>query len=253
MARKISGGLSGGPNLGAINVDSQAVVTAVQDQNITISPLGTGSIIFTSNALLNSQNDLRFADSDSSNWVAFQAPASVPSNVTWTLPSETGTNGQVFTATGSGVIAWSTPQVSITDNTVDSNLYNLAFTTASSGLATGLTVSSTKLRFRPSTGNLTVSGQIDSAGAVLQNGFTKSYTESSATRDSNGFITAYTANGISYTNIVYELVVGAGADFGATYRRPISYTETDTVTLASRSVTITYDDASGRVASVATV
>jgi len=41
---------------------------------------------FTGDITLNAQSDVRFADSDSSNWVAFQAPATVSSNVTWTLP-----------------------------------------------------------------------------------------------------------------------------------------------------------------------
>lgn len=41
----------------------------------------------TADLTVNAQSDLRFADSDSSNWVAFQAPATVSSNVTWSLPS----------------------------------------------------------------------------------------------------------------------------------------------------------------------
>jgi microcystin-dependent protein len=55
---------------------------------------------------LNGQGDLRFADSDSSNWVAFQAPATVASNVTWTLPDADGTTGQVLSTDGSGVLSW---------------------------------------------------------------------------------------------------------------------------------------------------
>jgi hypothetical protein len=55
---------------------------------------------------LNGQGDLRFADSDSSNWVAFQAPATVASNVTWTLPDADGTSGQVLSTNGSGTLSW---------------------------------------------------------------------------------------------------------------------------------------------------
>jgi len=57
---------------------------------------------------LNAQGDLRFADSDSSNWVAFQAPATVASNVTWTLPNADGTANQVLATNGSGTLAWAT-------------------------------------------------------------------------------------------------------------------------------------------------
>jgi len=58
------------------------------------------------NLSLNAQGDLRFFDSDSSNYVAFQAPATVSSNVTWTLPSADGTSGQALTTNGSGTLSW---------------------------------------------------------------------------------------------------------------------------------------------------
>lgn len=57
---------------------------------------------------LNAQGDLRFADADSSNWVAFQAPATVTSNVTWTLPAVDGTTGQVLSTNGGGALSWVT-------------------------------------------------------------------------------------------------------------------------------------------------
>jgi hypothetical protein len=58
------------------------------------------------NMQLNAQNDLRFADADSTNWVAFQAPATVAANVTWTLPATDGTTGQVLATNGSGTLSW---------------------------------------------------------------------------------------------------------------------------------------------------
>jgi hypothetical protein len=61
-----------------------------------------------SNLQIGSQGDLRFGDSDNSNWVAFQAPATVPSNVTWTLPSTDGTNGQLLQTNGSGTLSFVT-------------------------------------------------------------------------------------------------------------------------------------------------
>jgi hypothetical protein len=62
----------------------------------------------TGNVTLNAQSDLRFADSDSSNWVAFEAPATIASNITWTLPSADGTTGQVLSTDGSGTLSWAT-------------------------------------------------------------------------------------------------------------------------------------------------
>jgi hypothetical protein len=61
-----------------------------------------------SNLTINAQGDLRFGDSDSSNWVAFQGPATIASNVTWTLPSTDGTSGQFLSTDGSGTLSWAT-------------------------------------------------------------------------------------------------------------------------------------------------
>ena len=62
---------------------------------------------FTGNITLNAQSDVRFADSDSSNWVAFQAPATVASNVTWTLPSADATvSGHALVSDGAGTLSW---------------------------------------------------------------------------------------------------------------------------------------------------
>ena len=74
---------------------------------------GFNAKTFSSNVTLNAQSDLRFADSDSSNWVAFQAPATVASNVTWTLPAADGTSGQTLQTNGSGTLSWSTPSASV--------------------------------------------------------------------------------------------------------------------------------------------
>lgn len=67
------------------------------------------TLTLTGDVTLNAQSDLRFADSDSSNWVAFQSPATVASNVTWTLPDADGSNGQLLGTNGSGTLSWQTP------------------------------------------------------------------------------------------------------------------------------------------------
>jgi hypothetical protein len=68
----------------------------------------------TGDLTMNAQTDLRFADADSSNWVAFQAPATIASNVTWTLPSADGSNGQMLTTNGAGVLSFTTPTAGVT-------------------------------------------------------------------------------------------------------------------------------------------
>lgn len=62
----------------------------------------------TGNVTLDAQSNLRFADGDSSNWVALQAPATIASNITWTLPSADGSANQVLRTNGSGTLSWAT-------------------------------------------------------------------------------------------------------------------------------------------------
>ena len=57
---------------------------------------------FTGDVTLNAQADVRFADADSSNYVALQSPATVSSNVTFTLPAADGTANQALKTDASG-------------------------------------------------------------------------------------------------------------------------------------------------------
>jgi hypothetical protein len=160
MARKISGGASGEASVGGVQVSPSAVIAAAPNQDITLSPNGTASLVLTNNAILNAQSDLRFGDADSSNWVAFQGPTTVASNVTWTLPSADGSSNQALSTNGSGTLSWVTPNITLSDNTSDSGTNYLAFVTATSGTTSSARVSSTGLTFQPSTSTLTVDGPL---------------------------------------------------------------------------------------------
>jgi len=72
------------------------------------SSSGTEQMIFDANGLtLQAQNDLRFADADSSNHVGFQAPATISSNQIWTLPAEdAAVSGYALVSNASGVLSW---------------------------------------------------------------------------------------------------------------------------------------------------
>jgi len=54
------------------------------------------------------QAELRFYDSDSSNYVGFKSPATVTANKMWILPSADGTSGQVLSTNGSATLSWAT-------------------------------------------------------------------------------------------------------------------------------------------------
>jgi len=102
----IDTGASPNPLLKLRNAANSAWITI---GDVTVANLGLAALsgaTFTGDVTLNAQSDLRFADSDSSNWVALQAPATVASNVTWTLPSADGTASQALSTNGSGTLSW---------------------------------------------------------------------------------------------------------------------------------------------------
>jgi len=113
MARKITGGLVGSSTLlGTIQISPDAALATAGNQDITLSPGGTGQVLATANIQINAQNDLRFADADSSNWVAIQSPTTVGTNYTITLPAAVPTaSTQVLAASDTaGTLTWQTPK-----------------------------------------------------------------------------------------------------------------------------------------------
>jgi hypothetical protein len=97
----------------------------------------TAAQTFGADVTLNAQSDLRFADSDSSNWVAFQAPATVSSNVTWTLPAADGTSNQALVTNGSGTLSFATAGSSLTGVTDSASPFETSLGTGAGGSSTG--------------------------------------------------------------------------------------------------------------------
>lgn len=170
MARKISGGLVGDPSLvQSIQISPEARMTTADGIDLMIQPGGSASVVMENNVLMSDQFDLRFGDADSSNWVAFQGPATVSSNVTWTLPSADGTNLQALTTNGSGTLSWQTTSVSLADNTTDSATNYVTFTNATTDTTiTAIRRSSSKLTFQPSTGTLTCTALTESSSIAYK-------------------------------------------------------------------------------------
>jgi hypothetical protein len=84
-----------------------AVTNAASAQTTANAALPKAGGTMTGDITLNAQSDLRFADADSSNWLAFQAPATVTSNVTWTLPAtDAAVSGYALKSNGAGQLSW---------------------------------------------------------------------------------------------------------------------------------------------------
>ena len=154
MARKVHAGVVGGSGLGGLSaVDT--TLTAAEDSNITVDPTGTGVFEVAGPQQISTANDLRFADVDSSNYVAFKSPNVVGSNVTWTLPDADATvANQSLVSDGAGTLSFVTTGAQITDDTTDSSPEYLIFGTATSGTLLNVSTSSSKLTYTPSSGEI---------------------------------------------------------------------------------------------------
>jgi hypothetical protein len=85
-----------------------ASVKAAYDLAVAALPKAGG--VLTGDVTLDNQFDLRFreATANGTNYVGFQAPATVASDVLWTLPAADGTAAQVLSTNGSGTLSWAT-------------------------------------------------------------------------------------------------------------------------------------------------
>ena len=88
--------------------DSTTGIFKTGTNQLGLTFAGTEKIILDQNGItLQAQSDLRFADSDSSNFIALQAPATVSSNVTLTLPAtDSPVSGYALISDGSGQLSW---------------------------------------------------------------------------------------------------------------------------------------------------
>lgn len=216
-------------------LQTNAAGTAAEWTNgLSISTLtASGSVSFTggvtastSPVVLQGQNALQFADADSSNYVAFKCPATVTSNVTWTLPAADGSSNQVLTTNGTGTLSWASPGgggdvVAANNNafTGANTFYNTTGQTFSSTSATdgliikgnGTGTSSWRLTVQPA--SLTAARTItlpNISGTVITNSDTATVTNtmlvnSSATINGTavslgGSATVNTANAATFNN-----------------------------------------------------
>jgi hypothetical protein len=107
-----------GTATGSFGFNANRISGGFPDRPITIADANTG--VFNNVDLWLTNNDnttrtLRFYEAfntagafpSGANYVAFRAPTSINSNVTWTLPSADGTANQVLKTDGSGNLTWS--------------------------------------------------------------------------------------------------------------------------------------------------
>ena len=112
----------GADDISLATIDHSANTVNWLDSTVSITGLSTtatGTVLTLSdsantttvNLILDNQKEIRFRETtaNGTNYVALKAPASLSADLTFTLPATDGTNGQVLTTNGSGVLSFATP------------------------------------------------------------------------------------------------------------------------------------------------
>lgn len=163
-----------------IGEDDQTKIDFETADTINFYAANTKQLALTDGALnILAQGDLRLEDSSGGEYVALQAPSSLSSSYTLTLPADDGTSSQILSTDGSGVLSWaSVSTAGLTDGSVTTaKLADDAVTSAKLAHALDVTTSL-------GIGGGSTNGVSISQGAIaLKNGGTQSkidfYCESS--------------------------------------------------------------------------
>ena len=139
--------------LGEVTVDTTNDTLRVHDGS-TAGGFQSAKLTGTQDITLNNQADLRFGDSDGSHYVALQAPGTVSSNVTFTLPAADGSSGQAMVTDASGNLSFAAAGATISADTSTDTDFLLYFAATTSGALTAVKQDS-GLIYNPSTGLLT--------------------------------------------------------------------------------------------------
>jgi len=179
----------GADDISLATIDHTANTVNWLDSTVSITGLtttATGTVLTLSdsantttvNLIIDNQKEVRFRETtaNGTNYIGLKAPASVSADLTFTLPATDGTNGQVLSTNGSGVLSFTTVSA---DGTVDwdTTVKTSGFTaTANKGYFCNTTSSAftVTLPSSPSAGDEIVI--VDYAGTFATNNLTISAT-----------------------------------------------------------------------------
>ena len=153
MPRRISTGVTGRNILGSYFSLNNTLRTLVPDEDINLSPDGTGETVINSNLRIDGTSSLIFDDNSEDNQISIQSPE-LATDYTLTLPTNTGSAGDVLTVDGSGNLSFTDLTIEVTNQSADNATYYPLISTSNSGTISGVDTASSKLSFVPSTGTL---------------------------------------------------------------------------------------------------
>ena len=162
----------GADDISLATIDHSANTVNWLDSTVSITGLSTtatGTVLTlsdtanttTQNLIIDNQKQIRFRETtgNGTNYVALQAPASLSTDTTFTLPSADGTNGQALITNGSGVLSFTTLSTTLTysSGTATGNGSTTAFTISSGRSVNDVLVFVNGFQLTPTT-DYTISG-----------------------------------------------------------------------------------------------
>jgi hypothetical protein len=192
-------------------------VGTLADANLGLATLASPA--FTGNVTINAQGDLRLADSDSSNWVALQAPATVASNLTLTVPAADGTADQALVTNGTGVLSFASRSRLVAETSINTTSGTSIDFTSIPSWAKRITI---MLLSVSTTGTSGVQIQLGDSGGVETTGYATSGTAITGVNTcavssfTSGFVmlgslaTAARSGAIVFTNVATNYWIGTG-------------------------------------------
>lgn len=177
-------------------------VGTLADANLGLATLASPT--FTGNVTINAQGDLRLADSDSSNWVALQAPATVASNLTLTVPAADGTADQSLVTDGAGTLSFASRSRLVRGTAVATTSGTSIDFTSIPSWVKRITVVFTSVS---TSGTSPVQIQIGDSGGVETTGYTGTHVSIVATNTLN--IVSYTSGSVLIGNLAASVRSGS--------------------------------------------
>jgi len=225
----------GADDISLATIDHTANTVNWLDSTVSITGLSTtatGTVLTLSdsantttvNLIIDNQKEIRFRETtaNGTNYVALKAPASLSADLTFTLPTADGTNGQALVTNGSGVLSFTT----ISSGTSWQSVKTSGFTAvAGEGYFCNTTSSAftVTLPASPSVGSYVQI--VDYAGTFATNNLTLGR-NSNKIEGANGnkiLTTNREAVTITYVDSTQGWVASSGTNFGSQSLDPIIY------------------------------
>jgi hypothetical protein len=163
---------------GELSVDTTLDTVRVHDGS-TAGGFALAKETGTSNITINAAAELRFGDSDSSNYIALKSAGTVGSNVTFTLPTADGSAGQAIVTDASGNLSFAAAGATVSQDNSSNTNFNLYFAATTSGALTAVKYDGADLLFNPSTSTFTAVNIIGTSSQAKYADLAERYTADS--------------------------------------------------------------------------